>query len=308
MDTLNARPSGDWCGLLSLSLEIRRQIYSYLVPRTYRDHRSNLQVWYRGNTQLLAANKQIHAEVVDMIYGDSTFFLEVVEGSVMFLLDYPSCLDGIFLRDRLSLPDTIATKYITQMRNLRFQIIPSYVAFRAMGSQAPPNTGEAHASAAEESKPLTAPGRGAKRSTNTALNTPHGQRADGSMKIARTDGKLFVVDVVDRQMAILLQILTQMKEILHLHLHVERRDQPRAIKQPLGLWYENPCLLAPLLKLKNLSHVTLSGFGSGGLEEGLVNSSGELDTELINSSGWSMQTPATKASDVQLSRRSGSRL
>lgn len=293
MDLLSARPSGDCCGLLSLSLELRHQIYSYLIPCTYRDDRSNLMAWRRGNIKLLTINKQIYAEVVDMMYGDTTFFLEVDDGSVTFRCTYPSCRDGIFIRERLSFPDTIAAKYIAQMRNLHVQIFPSYDAQRSPVQGLAP-TAEAPASAAKNSKPSAAPGRMARGTFAGPQTRSMGNEPPSKMHITRPDGKWVIVKMVDRQMEVLLSTLTQMNEILHLQLQVERRNQPRVINQRLGMWYENPCLLAPLLKLENISRISLGGYRSEEVEEALS-----------DNSAWSVVSSISKASSVQLSRRSG---
>ena len=61
--------------ILALPLEIRQQIYSFLLPRTViapNKHASGL-VWQRGNIALLATCKQIHDEAIAIIYGDNTF-------------------------------------------------------------------------------------------------------------------------------------------------------------------------------------------------------------------------------------------
>lgn len=114
--------------LLGLPIEIRREIYSYLLPSTINIHpRLNHQessssakkeykltfvpinlngctgvwkilptrpnsshdtghdiVWRRGSVVLLRTNRQIHEECATMIYGESTFVIDVTFDSVHF--------------------------------------------------------------------------------------------------------------------------------------------------------------------------------------------------------------------------------
>jgi hypothetical protein len=106
---------------LRLPIELRRQIYHYILPSTkYVDHRSpwvagepsNLGshdavasmaqaglaspamlrrqrvghdvIWRRGCIAILAVNKQIHDECVDIMYGENTFVLDVSFDSIKF--------------------------------------------------------------------------------------------------------------------------------------------------------------------------------------------------------------------------------
>ncbi|KAJ4367073.1 hypothetical protein N0V83_007603 [Neocucurbitaria cava] len=41
-------------------------------------------VWKRGRTNLLAVNRQIHEEAVDMLYGENTFVIDVTFDSINF--------------------------------------------------------------------------------------------------------------------------------------------------------------------------------------------------------------------------------
>ena len=71
-----------------LPLEIRHQIYRYLLPYSLarRDTKMS-RGWRLGNTAILALNRQIHEEAAELMYGDSCFYFDV---------DY-KCIDSEFL-------------------------------------------------------------------------------------------------------------------------------------------------------------------------------------------------------------------
>ncbi len=80
--------------LLRLPLELRQQIYSYLLPSTpYETLRPGQKrrkgapagvIWRRGHTALLATSRQLHAECAALMYGRSTFALDVTYDSIRF--------------------------------------------------------------------------------------------------------------------------------------------------------------------------------------------------------------------------------
>ncbi|KAF2811352.1 uncharacterized protein BDZ99DRAFT_461440 [Mytilinidion resinicola] len=53
------------------------------LPNTSRKAGNDI-VWRRGWTALLAVNRQIHEECVDLIYGDNTFVIDVAYDSIKF--------------------------------------------------------------------------------------------------------------------------------------------------------------------------------------------------------------------------------
>jgi hypothetical protein len=53
------------------------------LPKTDRELGNDI-VWRRGCTRMLAVNKQIHDEGVDMIYGDNMFVIHVAFDSIQF--------------------------------------------------------------------------------------------------------------------------------------------------------------------------------------------------------------------------------
>lgn len=103
--------------LLKLPLELRQQIFNYLLPRTIKhsdpnplaSHARNFSavkkraakgmivpkqdppqrgpshvVWQRGNIKLLSVCRQIHDECADMLYGRNTFLLFVTYAGITF--------------------------------------------------------------------------------------------------------------------------------------------------------------------------------------------------------------------------------
>ena len=75
--------------LQSVPLEIRRQIYSYILPYTIRKHRQNEPpVWQLGSTTILAANRQIHEEAAEVMYGGSWFHFNVEYNKINFVFRY----------------------------------------------------------------------------------------------------------------------------------------------------------------------------------------------------------------------------
>jgi hypothetical protein len=110
--------------LLRLPIELRREIYRYVLPYTYTEEtrRRNLPTkvfvpwkevggasqtlsypmnqalhsfqeginvfWQRGCTRLLAINRQIHEECADMMYGDNLFVVYIAFDSIEFCYQF----------------------------------------------------------------------------------------------------------------------------------------------------------------------------------------------------------------------------
>ncbi len=64
------------CPLLGVPLELRQQIFSYVLPSTFSDA-SKECVWLRGNLAINSTNKQIHDECIQIMYGRCTFFIDI---------------------------------------------------------------------------------------------------------------------------------------------------------------------------------------------------------------------------------------
>lgn len=94
--------STDKTSFLRLPLELRRNVYAYILPHTeafdLRFQRGNGEakqqsesnkegneiVWRLGCISILSTCRQIHDECVDMIYGDNTFVIDVSFDAIEF--------------------------------------------------------------------------------------------------------------------------------------------------------------------------------------------------------------------------------
>ncbi|KAF2841414.1 hypothetical protein M501DRAFT_1000623 [Patellaria atrata CBS 101060] len=68
---------------LKLPLEIRQEIFSYILPTTFKDKNHGI-AWRRGHIALLAVNRQLNEECLDLMYGHSTFTIDVTYDSIRF--------------------------------------------------------------------------------------------------------------------------------------------------------------------------------------------------------------------------------
>lgn len=112
---LNRLPNRPSFPFLRLPYELRRKIYLYLLPHTetkvsagslvsttgtsnaassaHKIHlaslpsakyTANTTLWHRGNTALLAVNKQLHSECASLLYGENVFVLWVSYDTIQF--------------------------------------------------------------------------------------------------------------------------------------------------------------------------------------------------------------------------------
>ncbi|KAL9008599.1 MAG: hypothetical protein Q9173_006291 [Seirophora scorigena] len=72
----NAMSSPGRCLLLELPAEIRSMIFEYVLPTTFLHQDAGLR-WKKGTTDLLAVSRKIHDEAAHVLYGQSTFVLDV---------------------------------------------------------------------------------------------------------------------------------------------------------------------------------------------------------------------------------------
>ena len=105
--------------LLQLPLEIRIHIYSYLLPATI-SHPTKGAVWQRGNTAVLATNRQIYQETITLLYGNSTFSIDVEWDSITFKYQWilPS---GLVPTRTMKFPDDFAVRNVSLMRRLKIR-------------------------------------------------------------------------------------------------------------------------------------------------------------------------------------------
>ena len=112
----------------SLPLEIRRQIYGYLLPHSVPQcHQLKNPVWRLGNIEILATNKQIHDEAVDLMYGDSWFFVNVNYDEITFKCNFARrdiwiCGD-YFSQAGKDFFEEIGPRNVSRIRHLQIYII-----------------------------------------------------------------------------------------------------------------------------------------------------------------------------------------
>ncbi|KAF2170718.1 hypothetical protein M409DRAFT_63800 [Zasmidium cellare ATCC 36951] len=136
--------------LLKLPLELRQQIFNYLLPRTIQhsdpnplaSHARNFSavkkraakgmvvpkpetaqrgpthvVWQRGNIKLLSVCRQIHDECADMMYGRNTFLLFVTYAGITFRYSWllPT---GMTPNRHYSFLELLSEKYMTRIKRV----------------------------------------------------------------------------------------------------------------------------------------------------------------------------------------------
>lgn len=79
-------PSPSPSPFLRLPAELRVQIYEYLLPTTTRisSKHDNGLVWLRGCTALVAVNRLISEECLELLYGHNTFVVEISYDRIEF--------------------------------------------------------------------------------------------------------------------------------------------------------------------------------------------------------------------------------
>ena len=114
------------CPLLEMPAEIRTSIYKYLLPTTI-DIGGKGTAWVRGSTALLATNKRIYHEAIAMMYGSSTFLLDLRYDSLTFTYRY-ALRSAIILSSDLRFPDSIAARNLVLIRRycVHIHFIDSY--------------------------------------------------------------------------------------------------------------------------------------------------------------------------------------
>ena len=108
------------CALLALPFELRQGIYKYLLPTTVETGHKGI-AWIRGNTAIMAANKQIYAEATTIVYGSSTFLLDVEWDCVTFAYQWllPT---GLVPKRTLAFPDSLTSRNVALFRKLHVRV------------------------------------------------------------------------------------------------------------------------------------------------------------------------------------------
>ena len=104
------------CPLLALPLELRQEILSYVLPTTV-ETRSKGVAWSRGHTAILMASKLTYAEGIRIIYGGSTFVIDLTWDRITFAYQWllPT---GLVPKRTLAFPDGLAARNISHIRRI----------------------------------------------------------------------------------------------------------------------------------------------------------------------------------------------
>lgn len=87
--------------LLRLPLELRRQIFTYVLPSNKPRNDISDGGWIGGSVTVLRANRQVYAEAIAVLFANITFHIRVERDCVLFIKTY-HFLDGRILKVPLS--------------------------------------------------------------------------------------------------------------------------------------------------------------------------------------------------------------
>ena len=112
--------------LLALPFEVRHHIYKHLLPRTVDAGHKGI-AWIRGNTAIMATNKQIYSETITVMYRSNTFLLDIEWDCIT--LAYQWLLPtGLVPKRTLAFPDQLASRNVAliQKFHVRVHHVDSY--------------------------------------------------------------------------------------------------------------------------------------------------------------------------------------
>ena len=119
-------PGSTSCPLLAVPLEIRASVYSFVLPAAI-EHSDKGTAWLRGSIAILATNKQIYHEAVEMMYGINTFIIDVGYDFVTFAYQWilPS---GLVPKTTIALLEKFPKRNLALIRRylIRVHMVDSY--------------------------------------------------------------------------------------------------------------------------------------------------------------------------------------
>lgn len=109
------------CSFLKLPYELRTHIYSYVLPST-TDSPDRGVVWLRATAAIWATNRQLYKECIGLIYGNTTFLLDVRYDKVEFLYQWMLPQRSLVPKRIFNFPDPIAARNRPLMRKFHIRI------------------------------------------------------------------------------------------------------------------------------------------------------------------------------------------
>lgn len=115
---------------LRLPAELRVQIYGYLLPCTTRvpyKHDHGL-IWLRGCISLLAVNRQISEECLDLLYGQNIFVIEISYNRIDFRFRWMLPASGLTPNASYSFLDHFSQQNLQRIRKylIHVELVDSY--------------------------------------------------------------------------------------------------------------------------------------------------------------------------------------
>jgi hypothetical protein len=105
--------------LLALPLELRRKIYSHLLPRTnfnIQTYRGGRTIWEVGNIALFSVCRQLYDECAAMLYGENIFEIRVGYDRVEFVQLRKLKWNGVVPLSTPLFSDFFADRVVKRMR------------------------------------------------------------------------------------------------------------------------------------------------------------------------------------------------
>ena len=103
------------CPLLNLPPELRHEILGHILPRTIETALG--PVWLRGHTAILTVNRLLHCEGIRIMYGNSTFVVNVTWNAITIAYKWISST-GLVPNRTLAFPGQLASYSLARIRNL----------------------------------------------------------------------------------------------------------------------------------------------------------------------------------------------
>ena len=118
--THQATPGSTKSLLLKLPVELRDRVYELVLPNTVEVGSKGI-AWVRGHCAILATSKRIYHEAIRVMYGRSTFVVDVVWDGVRFTYQWVLPM-GLVPKRTFAFPDKLAERNVSLIRKLHIRI------------------------------------------------------------------------------------------------------------------------------------------------------------------------------------------